>query len=62
MITNIRSIITNTRSMIINHANQQMVADNIHFAKKQTPLANQYGIFYFYFIVYYIKLINLINI
>ena len=29
--------------MTTNHANQQMVADNIHFAKKQTPLTNQYG-------------------
>ena len=41
--TNTRSIIPNTRPMTTNNANQQMVANNIHFAKKQTPLANQYG-------------------
>jgi hypothetical protein len=29
--------------MTTNNANQQIVVDNIHFAKKQTPLANQYG-------------------
>ena len=43
LITNHRPIITNTRSMITNHINQQMVADNIHFVKKQTLLTNQYG-------------------
>ena len=41
--TNTRSIIPNTRPITTNHANQQMVVDNIHFAKKQTPLASQYG-------------------
>ena len=34
--TNTRSMTTNIRPMITNHANQQIVADNIHFAKKQT--------------------------
>ena len=28
--------------MTTNNSNQQMVADNIHFAKKQTPLTSQY--------------------
>ena len=32
--TNIRSIILNIRPLTTNHANQHMVADNIHFAKK----------------------------
>ena len=34
-----RHIIPNTRLFTPNHA----IADNIHFAKKQTPLASQYG-------------------
>jgi hypothetical protein len=40
---NTKSIIPNTRPMTTNNSNQQRVADNIHFAKKQTPLASQYG-------------------
>ena len=36
IIINTKSMTTNTRPMITNHANQHIVANNIHFAKKQT--------------------------
>jgi hypothetical protein len=32
---------TNTRNMITNHANQQMVADNMYLAKKQMQIINR---------------------
>ena len=35
------NIISNTRPLTTNHTNQQMVADNIYFAKTQTLLADK---------------------
>ena len=32
---------TNTRNMITNHANLQMVADNMYLAKKQMQIINR---------------------
>ena len=34
IIINTKSMTTNTRPMITNHANQQMIADNMYLAKK----------------------------
>ena len=41
IITNHKFMTTNTRSMITNHANQQMIADNMYLAKKQMQTINR---------------------